>query len=304
MSRPRKERLGRGLGALLGEYMQDESSPKGEHRTLAMDSIAPNPFQPRREFRDDELNELMTSMEMNGLLQPPLVRPVAGQPGSYQLVAGERRFRSASRLGWKEIPVVVRDVDDQTLLVLALVENIQREDLGALDEAEGYRVLADDFGLTQEEIAQAVGKSRSTITNLLRLLRLPAAIRRHLQEGALSMGHARALLSLESDGTATEFARRAVKEGWSVRQMEERVRKAGDASPVDPVSVPIVPAPDPNASAGAALEEALQEHLGTRVRLKRDAQGAGRLVIPFQGDRELERLFAVITGRDAESLLS
>lgn len=291
---------------MLGEYMQEEAAPKGEHRTLPMDSIAPNPFQPRRDFGDDELNELMASIEANGLLQPPLVRPIPGQKGSYQLVAGERRFRSASRLGWKDIPVVVRDVDDQTLLVLALVENIQREDLGALDEAEGYRVLADDFGLTQEEIARAVGKSRSTVANLLRLLRLPAAIRRHLQEGALSMGHARALLSVESEAMATEYARRAVKEGWSVRQMEERVRKAGDAGPVGPPSSSPPPHPrlEPGGSARAALEEAFQEHLGTRVRLKRDGKGAGRLVIPFQGDGELERLFALITGRDPESLLS
>ena len=224
MTPPRKDRLGRGLGALLGDYSTAEDAPAGDVRSVLIGSILPNPLQPRREFSETELEELTSSIRENGLLQPLLVRPAG--PGRYELVAGERRLRSIQRLGWQEVPVVVRKVEDEGLLVLALVENLQREELSSLEEAEGYRTLTERFGLTQEEVSRAVGKDRSTVANLLRLLRLPPSLRRLLEGGKLSMGHARALLSVEDPVRASNLARQAVKEGWSVREIERHARVA------------------------------------------------------------------------------
>ena len=198
MNPPDKKRLGRGLGALIGDYLGPEptaSAPAADIHKIPVGSIIANPLQPRKEFSEQELDELVASIRVNGLLQPLLVRPAGN--GRYELVAGERRFRSIQRLGWNEVPVVVREMDDEALLVLALVENLQREELNPIEEAEGYRTLADRFGLTQEQIAQAVGKDRSTVTNLLRVLKLAPSIRRLVEAGELSMGHAKVLLGLE-----------------------------------------------------------------------------------------------------------
>ena len=173
MNRGKKERLGRGLEALLGDFGEDRGTPEAaEVRMLPVKGIRPNPFQPRKEFASEELEELAKSIQDNGLLQPLVVRPGPGEGVEWELVAGERRLRAVTQLGWSEVPAWVREVDDQTLLVFALVENLQRESLGALEEAEGYRVLSESFGLTQGEIAQAVGKDRSTVANTLRLLQL------------------------------------------------------------------------------------------------------------------------------------
>lgn len=298
MSAPKKPRLGRGLEALLGE---DYLAPPAAGSTIGeldVRSIVPNPFQPRREFDADELADLRRSIAENGLLQPIVVRPVASVDGErYELVAGERRFRAVTELGWKEIPAVVREVDDRALLVLALVENIQREALNPLEEAEGFRFLAEDFGLTQAQIAEAVGKDRSTVANALRLLKLPLSMRRLLEEGALSMGHARALLGVEDPGRLLELGRRAVEEGWSVREIEARVRDDSErkekgrsagalagGKPVDPVL--------------AALQAALGASLGTRVKVRRRSNGAGTMEIAFQTDDDFERIFEVVTGRD------
>lgn len=296
MSGPKKPRLGRGLEALLGEDYLSPPSGGTAVRDLRVRSVVPNPFQPRREFAEEELADLRRSIEENGLLQPIVVRPVASVDGErYELVAGERRFRAVSELGWREIPAVVREVDDRALLVLALVENIQREALNPLEEAEGFRLLADDFGLTQAEIAEAVGKDRSTVANALRLLKLPLSMRRLLENGSLSMGHAKALLGVEDPGRLVELGRRAVSEGWSVREIEARVREdlertsARASTPragatVDPVL--------------AALQEALGATLGTRVRVRRRSSGAGTMEVAFQTDEDFERIFEVVTGRD------
>lgn len=225
MNRGRKERLGRGLEALLGDFGEDRGTPEAaEVRLLPVKEIRPNPFQPRQDFASEELEELAKSIQNNGLLQPLLVRPGPGEGVEWELVAGERRLRAVSQLGWSEVPAWVREVDDQTLLVFALVENLQRESLGALEEAQGYRVLSESFGLTQGEIAQAVGKDRSTVANTLRLLQLPPSVRRLLASGVLSAGHVRPLLGLEDPVRAGDIGRRAAEEGWSVRQVEEEVK--------------------------------------------------------------------------------
>ena len=289
----RKGRLGRGLGALLGEeVVRADEGERSTIRHLPRASIRPNPFQPRRQFDPEELADLRASIKTNGLLQPLVVRPDPGKPGQYQLVAGERRFRALTDLEWAEVPAVVREVDDRTLLVLALVENIQRAELGPMEEAEGYQSLVEDFALTQGEVAEAVGKSRSTVANMLRLLKLPASVRRMLSDGALSMGHARALLALEHPGRITEVARRAVAEGWSVRRVEAHTRKSAPQETPKP-SESAAPA-DP---AAAALQQALQERLGTRVSLLSRRGGTGEIRIPFRSTDDFERIFHLITGR-------
>ena len=297
MTTPRKDRLGRGLGALLGDYLAPEAAPVGEVNKLAVASILPNPLQPRKEFSEAELEELTSSIRENGLLQPLLVRPAG--PGRYELVAGERRFRSIQRLGWQEVPVVVRQVDDEALLVLALVENLQRAELNPLEEAEGYRTLAERFGLTQDEIARAVGKDRSTVANLIRLLKLPPSIRRLVEAGELSMGHARALLSIEDPGRAAELARQAAKDGWSVRDIEKRARESTAPAPTRP-SAP-TGTRDPVVR---ALEEALRERLATRVQIRAGKKGTGVIEVPFHGSEDFERVFALIAGREASEIVS
>src|SRR5690606_25713306 len=175
-----RERLGRGLGALLGDYLpEDAPRPGTAQKSIPVASVAPNPFQPRREFSEEELADLAASIRENGLLQPIVVRPAPAERGPvrYELVAGERRWRAVTRLGWKEVPAQVRNVDDRTLLVLALVENLQRSQLSAIEEAEAYRRLGEEFSLSQQEIAEVVGKDRSTVANALRLLQLPLSVR-------------------------------------------------------------------------------------------------------------------------------
>lgn len=283
-----RDRLGKGLGALLGEYLDPEVQA-GEVKKVRLSAIVPNPLQPRRTFADAELEELTASIRENGLLQPLLVRPSKGSPDRFELVAGERRFRAVSKLEWNEVPVVVREATDETLLVLALVENLQREALNPLEEAEGYQALTDRFGMKQAEIATAVGKDRSTVANLVRLLKLPISIRKLVESGALSQGHARSLLSVEDSAHAADLARRAASEGWSVREIERRAsgkaaqKKARSTRQKDPVL--------------RALEQAIQDHLQTRVEVRQSRGGKGSIEIKFHGADDFERLFEVITGR-------
>jgi ParB family chromosome partitioning protein len=295
-----RDRLGRGLSALLGEHLDGPEVQEGETRTVPVRAVVPNPFQPRREFSPEELDDLQASIKENGLLQPIVVRPAPGAGGKFELVAGERRFRSVKGLGWDEIPAVVRDVEDRTLLVLALVENIQRSQLNPLEEAEGYQALKTEFGLSQEGIAQAVGKSRAAVANLLRLLKLPPSVRRLVADGTLSAGHARALLAVDDDLRAGELARQAVKDGWSVREMERRVAReiegGGGRSRRKKSSPPV----DPGVR---ALQEALQEALGTRVTLKQSGGTTGRIEIPFSSSEDFERLFELLTGSSTGEVL-
>ena len=295
----KKDRLGRGLGALLGEYM--EAPPAGDKPnagTIPIASIVPNPFQPRREFSEQDLADLVSSIKENGLLQPIVVRPAPRNAGQYELVAGERRWRATMRLGWKDVPATVREVDDRTLLVLALVENLQRAELSALEEAEGFRRLADEFNLNQQEIAEVVGKDRSTIANSMRLLQLPASVRQLLSEGKLTAGHARAILGLQNERKMADLARDAVEYGWSVREVEAQVQR------IKPPKARRQKTEKPRDAAEKALEDELQGVFGTAVRIRKSRGNRGKIEIPFYGNEDFERVFELITGRPAADIVS
>lgn len=294
----KKDRLGRGLGALLGEYMADHPVEGAQIRTLPIASIAPNPFQPRREFSEQDLADLVSSIRENGLLQPIVVRPApAGSGVDWELVAGERRWRATMRLGWQEIPATIRDVDDRTLLVLALVENLQRSELSALEEAEGFRRLGEEFGLNQQQVAEVVGKDRSTIANALRLLQLPASVRQLLAEGKLTAGHARALLGLGNDRKIADLARAAVENGWSVRDVEaqvQRVRPKKERSRAD----------KPRDATEKALEDELQIALDAAVKIRHSRGTKGKIEIPYGSHDEFERLFQRLAGKPVSDVVS
>ena len=282
-----RDRLGKGLGALLGDYLEPEAQP-AEVQRLPLSSIVPNPMQPRRIFADGDLDDLTASIRENGLLQPLVVRPSPDASRRFELVAGERRFRAVGRLGWPDVPALIRDATDETLLVLALVENLQREALNPLEEAEGYVMLSQRFEMSHADIAKTVGKDRSTVANLVRLLKLPPSVRKLVESGALSQGHARALLTVEDPVLAGELARRAVKDGWSVRETE---RKAGAGRPGRTRSRK---RPDPVVQ---ALEEALQDRLLTRVVVREGRGGKGAIEVRYQDAEDFERLFELIAGR-------
>jgi len=216
-------RLGRGLEALLGTGGGLASSDEGALKLIPIAQVDRNPFQPRIEFNPEDLVELEESLKASGLLQPITVRRRPGKNG-FELIAGERRLRAAAKLGWKEIPAIIREIDDKALLTLALVENLQRADLNPIEEGEGYHRLSHDFGLTQQQIADTVGKDRTTIANMLRVLQLPESTRRLLQDGKLSMGHAKVLLGLDDPDKIVSFANEIVREGLTVRQLEQRLR--------------------------------------------------------------------------------
>jgi ParB family chromosome partitioning protein len=289
-----RERLGRGLGALLGEYLEPPTAA-ADTRRVPLSAIVPNGAQPRRIFSDAELAELAASIRENGLLQPLVVRPIASAPGRFELIVGERRYRAVTSLGWDDVPVVVRDATDETVLVLALVENLQREALNALEEAEGYLALTEKYSLSQQDIAKAVGKDRSTVANSMRLLKLPPSVRKLVEDGSLTQGHARALLSIEDELKAGELGRRAAAEGWSVRETERRAvgteRKTAKRKA------------KPKSAALRALEEALQDHLMTRVEVRESRGGKGAIEIGFHGTEDLERVFELITGRRAQEVV-
>lgn len=278
------KRLGRGLEALLGPITREQAEASGALRELAVTMIRPNPFQPRTRLDEPALTELTASIEASGLLQPVVVRP---RNGGYELIAGERRWRAVQRLGWATVPAVVRDVDDQTLLTLALVENLQRDDLSPIDEAQGYHRLMEEFSLSQLEVARVVGRHRATVANLLRLLKLPDEVRAMVHEGKLSEGHARALLALEQPDALVRLARRAVADGWSVREVETRVRGEGRSRRREP---------RPLTAEGRRVEEALRRRLGTDVRIHAGPRGRGVLAINYYSNDDLARLLELILG--------
>jgi len=292
------KRLGRGLEALLGPVSREQAEASGAFRELPISSVRPNPYQPRTEIDEAGLAELAASIESSGLLQPIVVRP---RNGSYELIAGERRWRAAGRLGWGKIPAVVKDVDDQTLLTLALIENLQRDDLSPIDEAAGYQRLTAEFHLPQTDIARMVGRNRATVANLLRLLQLPPEVQALLHQRKLSEGHGRALLSLDDAGRMRGLAQQAVEEGWSVREMEARVR--GDVSTESPTQDrPRRPRTEPRAVSADVrrVEEALRKHLGTDVRVTTRRRGRGFLTISYYSNDDLARLLELMLGRPFE----
>lgn len=301
MSGAKKQaRLGKGLGALLGEYLPPTDAPHSQDgiRVVPIARIAPNPFQPRREFAPEQLAELEASIRENGLLQPLVVRPrTEGTPdgADWELIAGERRWRAIRRLEWTEVPVVVKEIDDRAMLVLAIVENIQRAELSPLDEAAGYQKLIEDFGFTQQEVAESVGKDRSTIANLLRLLQLPASVQGMVNRGELSMGHARAILGLGGEREMAELAREASEQGMSVRAVEERVRTRRDPASAPAPREAERPA-DPHVR---HLEEELQRALGTAVRIRVGGGRSGRIEIPFYNADDFDRVLELLLGAEA-----
>jgi ParB family chromosome partitioning protein len=271
--------------------------PQSALQTLPIASIRPNPFQPRKEFRPEELAELEASLKASGLLQPITVRPAPDGDG-YELIAGERRFRAASRLGWTEIPAVVRPTDNRAALTLAMVENLQRADLDPIEEADGYQRLIEEFALSQQEVADVVGKERSTVANALRLRGLPAAVRELLQQKRITAGHARALLPLGDEKTITDLATEITSAGLSVRDVERRVQ-VGRAEPArtgrKKASSEATPTKSTKGTAeGRRIEELLRRKLQTGVSLHLTAQDRGEVRIAFFSNDDLERLLALL----------
>jgi ParB family chromosome partitioning protein len=282
MSAAKKRGLGRGLDALLGGGDTGTASvieQEGELRSLPIQYIQPGKYQPRRHWNDEALDELAASIKAQGLIQPIVVRAIG--KNSYELIAGERRWRAAQRAQLSEIPALVKDVPEVAVPAMALIENIQRQDLTPLEEADAVKRLIDDFDLTHQQAADAVGRSRAAVSNMLRLIDLPASIKRLLDDGKLEMGHARCLLTLpERDAEA--LALEAARHNWSVRELEDAARKAQTAPKGKAKSAP---ARDPNID---ALERELAERFATKVELAHGRGGRGKVVIHYHSNDELE----------------
>lgn len=296
MSSSKRRGLGRGLDALLGAAepeVKSENADKGL-LVLKVGQLEPNRFQPRTDFDETGLDELSESIRVQGIVQPIVVTPKGeGHEGRYCIIAGERRWRAAQRAGLTEVPVVVREVmSDQQLLEMALVENIQREDLNAIEEAEAYRSLSETFNLSQEEIATRVGKGRTTITNILRLLRLPAEVQDLLRSGRLTAGQARPLLSFPDPRKQIELAERALREGLTARDLE-----ALAAAPQEKVKKEAAPKVEPDVHTRAATER-LTKVFQTQVEIQRKKKG-GLIRIHFHSENELIRLFDRLTNESS-----
>ncbi|MEL1266322.1 ParB/RepB/Spo0J family partition protein [Pseudoxanthomonas putridarboris] len=294
MSAPKKRGLGRGLEALLGpkaaETPPPEAQPGETLRTLPVQHLQPGKYQPRTAMDPAKLTELAESIKAQGVIQPIVVRELS--PGKFEIVAGERRWRASQEAGLAEVPVVVRDLDDRTVIAMALIENIQREDLNPLEEAQSLQRLINEFSLTHAEAAEAVGRSRAAVSNLLRLLELPPAIRALLEARRLEMGHARALLTLSPE-LASKLASDAADQGWSVREVEHRAQQfaAGKVPVTGRKAKPGKTAAQPDI---VSLETELSENLGTKVAIAHGRGGKGKLIIHYSDldtlDGVLERL--------------
>lgn len=304
---PKRRVLGKGLGSLIPDVVagpdplagaapapaETARGATGRPLEVPIDEIRPNPHQPRTHFSEEEIDSLAESIRSAGVLQPLLVRREPG--GGYTLIAGERRLRAAQRAGLENVPVIVREIPDERLLELALVENIQRDQLGPLETARAFRVLVRRFGLTQAEVASRVGKPRSTVANYLRLLDLPEPVQRLLDEGALEMGHGRALAGLANRRDQVRLAAKAARLGWSVRALEDAVRRLQERGKKQPSRKR-----DPNV---IAAEEELSRALGAPVRIHLGRSGAGRVEIRFADGDDLDRLYRLL-GSLGEGALS
>ena len=276
-----RQALGKGLGALIPEKGIPEGEGKKALYHCGIEEVQPNPFQPRKAFSDEQLQELVDSIREKGILQPLLVRR---KSEGYELIAGERRWRAAQRAGLREIPILVRDVSDSEMLELSLIENIQRENLNPIEEAEAYKRLMEQFHLTQEEISKKVGKDRTTIANTVRLLRLPPEIKLSLAEGKITMGHARAFLSLDGVDKQKLLWKRLLSGGLSVRQTENLVKRLRTRSSATPRR---------SHPEWSALIEELQRALGTKVRIV-GKQKRGKIEIDFFSSDELDRIIELL----------
>jgi len=270
-----RKALGKGLSALLKDR---ESTTESDQREVDIDLLEPNRFQPRQVFSEDKLAELAQSIRTHGFIQPIVVRRDGDR---YQIVAGERRWRAAQRLGLSRVPVAIKSISDGDLLEVSLIENIQRENLNPIEESKAYYRLSDEFGLTQEQVAQRTGKDRSTVANFLRLLKLPKEVQQLVQEDRLSMGHARAILAIEGASEQRVLAKKTVENGWSVRQVEKLIASRDNPGKAKTKRV------DPNVRAAT---EKLERSLGTRVRIVQNGK-KGRIEIEYYSQDELQRLY-------------
>lgn len=302
----RRPGLGKGLDALIpsgfGDSGSDSTARGASLVEIPVGDLSPNPNQPRVHFDEESLSDLSASIREIGVLQPLLVRRLAD--GSYQLIAGERRWRAAQRAGLATVPAVVKTTDDMSSVEQALVENLHRQDLAPLEEAGAYQQLIDDFSLTHDDVAKRVGKSRSSITNSLRLLALPAAIQAFLADGRLSAGHAKALLGTPDRAFQEQLARRAATEGWSVRSIEEAIRDRGGDAPTSVVK-PGKSGDDSDTGGTVTklppaglleLESQISEYLSTRVNVRMNSNKKGAVTIEFAGLDDLERLYYLMMG--------
>ncbi len=293
----KRSALGRGLGALITDAAEDPKPRLTETvsaiQELRLEDIRPNPFQPRTEFDEKTLQELADSIKSIGIVQPITVRAV--EEGKYEIIAGERRFRASKLAGLTTIPAYIRKTEDESLLELALIENIQREDLNAIEVAISYQSLLDECKLTQDQLSKRIGKDRSTITNYLRLLRLPAQIQLAIRDRKISMGHARAIVNIEDPATQFMVFEQILKYDLSVRKVEEYVRELGNPKSETEL--------EPKSSNSRKKEDIgdyieLQKHLSrrfdTKVELKRNAEGKGKIIIAFKSDNELEKIIGLL----------
>ncbi len=285
----KKTGLGRGLNALIPDFDTEETppTPPADYYLCDVTLIRPNRYQPRMRFDDEALSELAQSIREQGVIQPLVVRKL---DDGYELIAGERRLRAAKQAGLDQVPVVVKEISDANLLEMSIVENIQREDLNPLEASDAYHILMSEFQLTQEQVAERVGKKRPTITNFLRLRQLPEEIKESILDGDISMGHARALLGADTAAQQRAAWRAVVDKGLSVRETErliQRLKKAEEAPPE--------PEPDPHAAYFSDLADGLARHFGTRVRIQKRGQ-KGRVEIEFYSDEDLDRLIKLLNG--------
>jgi ParB family transcriptional regulator, chromosome partitioning protein len=281
----KKTGLGKGLDALFPEIGIEQEAPASDFFDCDVDSIRPNPFQPRRQFPETEMAELAESIRTQGILQPLLVRKAAD---GFELIAGERRLRAAKLAGLYKVPVVVKDIKDTELLELSIIENIQRQDLNPMEEAEAYQQLLTEFDLTQEQVAQRVGKSRPAVANFLRLNQLPQELKAFLRDGTLSTGHARAILGLSTSALQRKAGKITVEQGLSVRETERLVQRLNlDIEPKK------IPEKDKNDGYFQGIAEELSRQFGTKVAIKR--RGAkGKLEIDFYSDQDLDRVLGLL----------
>ena len=279
--------LGRGLSALLGEETSD--SKKEEYIEIDLDLIQPNSEQPRTRFTEESLNELAQSIRVNGVIQPIIVRK---KGSTYEIVAGERRWRASQKAGLQKVPAVVKEVSDEKLLELALIENIQRQELNAMEEARAYKNLVETVGLTQEMIAESVGKNRTVITTFLRLLKLPEDIQKLIEEEKITAGHARALLMAENADSQRLLAQKVIEMSLSVRETEKAVKRLGkeDSTAVEKTMTKVKI--DANVK---AAETKLRRHLGTQVQILPDGKGTGgKIEIEFYSESDLDRIYELV----------
>ncbi len=290
----KKQGLGRGLGALISEA-EERPAEQASINNIDIELIDVNPWQPRTEFDQDQLEELAASIKSVGIIQPLTLRKLEG--GRYQIIAGERRYRASKLAGLTEVPAYVRDAGDDTMLELALIENIQRADLNPIEEALSYQRLIDECNLTQEVLAERVGKKRSTVTNYLRLLKLPAEIQAGLREKLISMGHARAIISVEDASVQSMLYQQTLEYGYSVRRVEELVREYNEGGKGDEPQSQDNPEPKPRKALSEeynTLKEQLSARFGTKIKFDRNDSGKGKITIPFANDEELERIMEIL----------